>query len=338
MNTSPAPPIAQLMQMVFGFVPARAISLVAELGIADLLVNAPQTAHELAAATQTHPRSLYRVLRTCASLGVFSEDDNHRFSLTALSDLLCSDSPQSLRDFSRMIGDNVQFKVWGRLDHAVKTGTPAFDEVFGMPTFDYYLSHPQQGKVFNDAMTSLSIGSSIAVLEAYDFSGIKTLVDVGGGHGFLLASILKKYPEIQGINFDVSALQTDAEALFTQYGVASRCNYTAGDFFESVPAGGDAYMMKHIIHDWSDDQCINILSNCRKGISTGGKVLLVEMVLPKGNAPSMGKLLDLQMLAVLPGCERTEAEYEALLQKSGFQLTRIVPTMSPYSVIEGVAY
>jgi hypothetical protein len=334
---APLPPSAQLMQMVFGFIPARAISLVAELGIADLLKDGAKSAKELAIATDSHARSLYRLLRVCASVGVFSENENNQFSNTVLSDLLRSDSPESLKDFSIMIGDNTQFKTWGRFDYAVKTGQPAFDEVFGMPYFDFIGINPKEAKTFNDAMTGMSIGSSMAVLQSYDFSGIKILVDVGGGHGFLLASILNKYPDMQGINFDVPALKADAEALFAQHGVSNRSHYDSGDFFQTVTTGGDAYIMKHIIHDWNDEQCVAILSNCRKGIKKGGKVLLVEMVLPDGNEPSMGKLLDLQMLSVLPGCERTRAEYADLLEKSGFELTQIVPTPSPYSVIEGMA-
>ncbi|HAO48443.1 MAG TPA: methyltransferase [Runella sp.] len=330
-------PSAQLMQMVFGFIPARAISLAAELGIADLLKDGAKSVQELSVATDSHSRSLYRLLRVCASVGVFSENENNQFANTVLSDLLRSDSPESLKDFSIMIGDNTQFKTWGRFDYAVKTGQPAFDEVFGMPYFDFIGINPKEAKTFNDAMTGMSIGSSMAVLDAYDFSGINMLVDVGGGHGFLLASILNKYPDMQGINFDVPALKADAEALFAQHGVSNRSHFDSGDFFQTVTTGGDAYIMKHIIHDWNDQQCIAILSNCRKGIKKGGKVLLVEMVLPDGNEPSMGKLLDLQMLSVLPGCERTRAEYADLLEKSGFALTQIVPTLSPYSVIEGVA-
>ena len=206
-----------------------------------------------------------------------------------------------------------------------------------MPVFEYYPAHPKSGQIFNNAMTSLSLGSSMAVIQAYDFSGIAKLVDIGGGHGFLLASVLQKYTNMTGILYDTAPIVEEAMGLLEKKGVADRCETVGGNFFESVPNGGDAYIMKHIIHDWNDDECITILKHCRKGIIDGGKLLVIEMVVPTGNEPSLSKLLDLQMLAVLPGCERTEAEYDTLFNESGFKLTKIVPTTSPYSIIEGVA-
>jgi hypothetical protein len=223
------------------------------------------------------------------------------------------------------------------LDYSVQTGTPAFDKVHGMPIFEYYPTHPKSGQIFNDAMTSMSLGSSMAVMQAYDFSGINKLVDIGGGHGFLLASVLQKYPTMTGILYDTASIVEEAKGLLEKHGVTNHCDTVGGNFFESAPSGGDAYMMKHIIHDWNDEECVTILKNCRKGITEGGKLLVIEMVVPPGNEPSLSKLLDLQMLAVLPGCERTEEEYSTLFSAAGFKLTRIVPTMSPYSVIEGVA-
>ena len=335
--TPQLPPQAVLMQMLFGFAASKAIGVAAELGIADQLTTSPKTADELAAITQSHPQSLYRLLRACASVGVFSENEKHEFSLTPMADFLRSDAPQSLRDFAIMITDNVQFKTWGMLDHSVKTGTPAFEAVYNMPIFDYYAQNEKQGRVFNNAMTSMSMGSSMAALEAYDFSNISKIVDIGGGHGFLLASILQKYPNMQGILFDFPHIIEEAKPLLQNFGVSDRCELVGGNFFETAPAGADAYIMKHIIHDWNDEQCVTILKHCRKGIVDMGKLLVVEMVVPEGNTPSMSKLLDLQMLSVLPGCERTEAEYATLFAKSGFELTKIVPTMSPYSVIEGIA-
>jgi hypothetical protein len=254
-----------------------------------------------------------------------------------MADFLRSDHPESLRAFAEMLAHEEQFQTWSALDFSVQTGTPAFDKVHGMPTFEYYPTHPKSGQIFNDAMTSMSLGSSMAVIQAYDFSGITKLVDIGGGHGFLLASVLQKYPAMTGILYDTTPIVEEARELLEKHGVANRCETAGGNFFESAPSGGDAYMMKHIIHDWNDTQCVTILQNCRKGITEGGKLLVIEMVVPAGNEPSLSKLLDLQMLAVLPGCERTETEYSTLFNKAGFQLTRIVPTMSPYSVIEGVA-
>lgn len=331
------PPAAILMQMLFGFAVSRSIGVAAELGIADLLIDTPKTADELATQTGSHSRSLYRLLRACASVGIFAEDDTHRFGLTPLANCLRSDNPESLRAFAEMITNETQFKMWANLSHSVKTGEQAFDNLFGMPVFNYYASHEKAGKLFNEAMTSLSLGVSVAVLASYDFSGIHKLVDVGGGQGFLLASILKKHPGMHGILFDMEPIVAEVSALLMEQNVADRCESIGGDFFQTIPAGGDAYLMKHIIHDWNDEQCITILRNCRSGIAAGGKLLVIEMVVPDGNEPSMSKLLDLQMLAILPGQERTADEYRTLFQQAGFELTRIVPTMSPYSIIEGIA-
>lgn len=334
--TQQLPPPAQLMQMLWGFAASRAIGFAAEFGIADLLKNTAKTADELARETSMHPRSLYRVLRTCASFGVFSEDEEKRFTLTPLAEPLLSDAPGSLRAFATMVTGDWQFETWAQFPYSIQTGNPAFDKVYGMSSFEYFWSNEKAGKTFNDAMTSNSAFSSEAVIHAYDFSGISTLVDVGGGYGLLLASILQKYPDIKGILYDMPAIVEQAKELVDSYGVADRCVRTGGDFFTSVAASGDAYIMKHIIHDWNDEQCVTILKNCRTAMTEGGKILVVEIVLPKGNAPSLGKFIDLQMLLYLPGCERTEAEYRELFNRAGFELSCIIPTMSPFSIIEGI--
>jgi hypothetical protein len=333
--TQELPPPVQLMQILFGFAASRAIGVTAELRIADLLQDGPKTAEELAEHTHVHARSLYRVLRACANVGVYSENSAKQFSLTPLAEPLLSNIPGSLRAMAEMITTDWQFKTWAELSYSVKTGQPAFDKVHGMSSFEYFWSNKRAGQQFNDAMTSNSAFASVSIVNSYDFSGIPKLVDVGGGHGFLLASILSKYPTVQGVLYDMPAIVAEAEKLLTSHGVTDRCQTVGGNFFISVPKGADAYIMKHIIHDWSDEQCITILQNCRTAMSPGGKVLVVEMVLPEGNEPSMGKLLDLQMLQFLPGCERTEAEYRLLFDKAGLQLTRIVPTTSAFSVLEG---
>jgi hypothetical protein len=330
-------PPDQLMQLLFGFAASRAIGVAAELGIADLLKGGPKTAGELAPETGADPRSLYRLLRACAACGVFSEDSLKRFSLTPLAEPLRSDIRGSLRAFSVMMTTDWQYQVWGHLPYSVKTGKPAFDKVFGMSSFDYFWTNEKAGKEFNDAMTSNSAFSSMAVVNGYDFSVFEKLVDVGGGHGFLLASILEKHPQLQGLLFDTPDTIAAAQPLLQQHGVTDRCTTQSGNFFESVPAGGDCYIMKHIIHDWNDEQCITLLQNCRKAMKPGGKVLVVEMVVPEGNQPSPSKFLDLQMLLFLPGCERTATEYKELFDKAGFELTQIVPTPSPFSIIEGMA-
>ncbi len=333
--TNELPPPVQLMQMLFGFAASRAIGVTAELRIADLLKGGPKSAEELAQETGVHARSLYRVLRACASIGVFSEDSNKKFSLTPLAEPLLSDAPGSLRAFAEMISCDWQFKTWAELPYSVRTGKPSFEKVFGMSSFDYFWSNDKAGKVFNDAMTSNSSFSSLAVLNAYDFSSITKLIDVGGGHGFLLATILGKNEDLKGVLYDMPAIVAGAEKLLEKHGVRDRCEIEGGDFFTNVPAGGDAYIMKHIIHDWDDEQCITILRNCCNAMADGSKVLVVEMVVPEGNEPSLSKFLDLQMLQFLPGCERTEKEYIALFDKAGLRVTRIIPTMSPFSIIEG---
>jgi len=331
------PPPVQLMQMLFGFAASRAIGVTAELCIADLLKDDAKTADELARQTGVHARSLYRVLRACASIGVYSEDNEKKFSLTPLAEPLLSDTQGSLRAFAEMIACDWQFQTWAELPYSVKTGKPSFDKVHGKSSFDYFWSNEKAGKVFNDAMTSNSAFSSVAVVNAYDFSSVSTLVDVGGGHGFLLASILAKFVKVKGILYDMPAIVAEAEKLLKEHGVTERFETIGGDFFKSVPAGGDAYIMKHIIHDWNDEQCITILQNCREAMTEGGKVLVVEMVVPEGNEPSPAKFLDLQMLQYLPGCERTEKEYSELFDKARLKLTRIVSTMSPFSIIEGIS-
>ena len=334
---SPSIPLPdQLMQMIFGFSLSRSISVAAELGVADHLTDGAKTADELATKLGVHARSLYRVLRALASAGIFSEDAEKRFSLTPLADMLRSDHPQSLRAFAHMMAGEVTYKTWQGLAYSVQTGERAFDRLFGEPIFDWYQKNAGEGKIFNDAMTSMSMGSGAAVVAGYDFSGINKIVDVGGGHGLLLAAILEKYPQMQGVLFDMPYVMDDAKTLLAARGLADRYELVIGNFFETAPAGGDAYIMKHIIHDWSDEECIKILSHCRAGMTEGGKVLVAEMVLPEGNAPAVSKFLDLQMLLVLSGCERTETEYRALFAKAGLEVTRIIPTPSPYSVIEGV--
>lgn len=334
--TQPLPPSAQLLEMIFGFALSRSIAVAAQLGVADLLKDGSKTADEMAPTIGVHPRSLYRLLRALAGVGIFAEEANGSFSHTSLSDLLRSDAPESLRGFAALIADEVGFETWAQLGYAIETGEPAFPHKFGMPWFDWLGQNPAEASAFHDAMTSLSAGAVAAVVSAYDFSGINKLVDVGGGHGLLLASVLSKYTNMKGVLYDDANVIGGAADVLMAHGVADRCERIGGDFFQSVPAGGDAYILKHIIHDWSDEECVKILSHCHAGMTAGGKVLIVEMVVPERNVPGISKLLDLQMLVFLTGRERTEAEYGALLDRAGFQLTRVVPTPSAYSVIEGL--
>ena len=330
------PATAQLMQMIFGFMNSQAISVAAKLGVADLLTEGAKSADELARATGAHPRSLYRIMRALAGGGIFAEDETGRFRLTPLAEPLRRDAPDSLRSLAIFFGADWHWRVWSDLSHSAQTGRPAFESIYGKAYFDYLAENPAPAEVFNDAMTSLSASVSAAVVSAYDFSGITKLVDVGGGHGLLLASILEKYPQMSGVLFDAPSVIEGANDVIEAHDVGGRCETVGGDFFASVPAGGDAYIMKHIIHDWEDERALIILQNCHRAMTEGGRLLVVEMVLPEGNTPSLGKFMDLQMLLFLHSYERTEAEYSSLYQRAGFKLTSIVPTLSPYSVIEGV--
>ena len=329
-------PSAQLMQMIFGFTVARAISVAAEFRVADYLKGGPKTADELGQLTGAHPRSLYRLLRALAGAAVFREDNAGRFSLTELGDLLRSDHPQSLRGFVELIADKVNFETWADLSYSVKTGSPAFPHRYNAPFFEWLEHNPEEARLFHNAMTSLSAGAVAAVVEAYDFSGISKLVDVGGGHGLLIASILAKYPSMRGVVYDDPKVVEGAKEVLLAHGVSERGATIGGDFFASVPSGGDAYILKHIIHDWSDDECVTILNHCHSAMPVGGKLLIVEMVIPEPNVPSIGKLLDLQMLVYLSGRERTSTEYRDLLSRAGFEMKRIVPAGALYGVVEGV--
>ncbi|HVK12018.1 MAG TPA: methyltransferase [Gemmataceae bacterium] len=332
----PPPPEVVVTQMIFGKWVAMALSVAAKLRVADALAGGPKTVANLAAETGTHPPSLYRVLRALASVGVFAEDAHGRFRQTPLSEVLRSDVPGSMRAVADYCGADWSWRPWGRLLETVRTGKTAFDAVFGEQAFEYLARHPDESAVFNDGMTGFSMQESPAVAAAYDFSPFGTVVDVGGGHGHLLCTILSKYPGPRGVVFDAPHVAAGAAPRIAAAGLADRCRAESGDFFKTVPAG-DAYVMKHIIHDWPDAEATTILRNCRAAARPGAKVVLVEMVIPPGNDPSPGKLLDLEMLVIASGKERTEREYADLLAGAGWRLTRIVPTESPASVIEGEA-
>lgn len=261
-NTANVPPPEATLQLISGFWIARAIYIAAKLGIADHLHDRPKSAAELAAATGTHAPSLYRVLRALASVGVFAQGDDNRFRLTPLSETLRTDVPGSLRAFTIVELGEEHHPAWGDLLHSVKTGEIAFDHAFGMPIWEYFARHPENAKTFDDAMTGMTLAVNDAVLSSYDFSSIGKIVDVGGGHGSLIASILKSNPRMRGILFDVPAVIEGARARLAAEGIADRCEFIAGDFFESVPGGGDAYILKWIIHDWDDERALTILRNC----------------------------------------------------------------------------
>jgi hypothetical protein len=329
------PPEAFLTQLAFGALLTQALYVAAKLGIADLLAKKPLSVAELASSTNTHEGALYRVLRSLAGVGVFAEPEPKIFSLTPYAEALRSDAPASMRNGVIFMGEEWHWKVWGKMLHSVATGKPAWGAAHGAEVFDYFPQNPEHAEIFNRAMTDMSVGTAPVVVEAYDFSGFKTIADIAGGHGYLLAQILKSSPDLNGILFDMPQVIAGAPALLEKEGVAARVKTVAGDFFESVPAA-DAYIMKHIIHDWDDERSIKILKSIGRAMTDNGKVLIVETVVPEGDQPHYSKLLDLEMLTSPGGAERTADEYRRLLAAAGFELTRIIPTKSPFSIIEAV--
>ena len=334
-NEQQPPPQIALLQMVTGYWVSQSIYVAARLGIADLLQDGAKTSDELARETGAHGPTLYRVLRALAGLGIFAEDENRRFSLTPLAEPLRS-GPNSLRAMAIHMIEDASWAAWGKLLESVRTGEAGFKLAHGAEVFPYYASHPESMEPFNEAMTNFSEAVIQALVPAYDFSSIKKLVDVGGGHGSLLAAILKANSRLQGVLFDLPPAVEGARKRMEMEGVGDRAELVAGDFFESVPAGGDAYLMKLIIHDWDEERAVKILKNCHAAMADGGKLLLIESVVPSGNEPSFSKGMDLQMLIMTGGRERTESEYRDLFAAGGFTLTRVIPTQSAMSIIEGM--
>lgn len=337
-SPSTMPAAMALRHLSTGFWLSQAIAVVAELGLADHLQGGPKSCAELAQAVGAHAGALYRLLRGTASLGVFAEDAQGRFALTPLATLLLTDGPQSWRAAARISGQSWAWQAWSALAYSVKTGQPAFDHVFGVD-FDTYLAQDgAAASIFHGFMNVATAEEAMAVAPVYDFSAQRRLVDVGGGHGALLAAILKKNAHLRGLLFDAPHIVAGAQPTLEAEGVADRCEVVGGDFFEALPTGADAYILKWILVSWDDEQCVRILQNCRRALSPDGKLLVVERIIPPGNDPFFGKLADLNLLVMYKGRHRTEHEYRTLFARAGFELARIIPTHSPteFSVIEGV--
>jgi hypothetical protein len=329
------PPHAQLVQMAMSHWVSHIVYVAAKLGLADLLGHGPMSADDLAGPTATHAPSLYRLMRTLASLGMMSEDAGHRFALTPLGEALRADAPGCARATILTIASEWWMRGFGQLLYSVQTGRPGFEKHLGMPIFDWLAKNPEQASMFSETMVGFHGAEPAAVTAAYDFSGLKTIVDVGGATGHLLTTILTSHPGARGILYDLPHVVRDAPAVIGARGLTDRVMIEPGSFFDSVPAGGDAYLLSHIIHDWSEDQCLTILGNCRRAMKpTTTRLLIIEMVLPSDNTPHPGKMLDLMMLVGPGGRERTEQEYATLLAKAGLRLTRVVPTESAVSVVE----
>ncbi|QDV35692.1 methyltransferase [Tautonia plasticadhaerens] len=324
----------QLSRLITGYFASQAIHVAAELRLADLLADGPRSVEELADATGTHPRSLCRLMRALASLGVFAEGEDHRFSLTPMADLMRSDVPGSQRATARMMG-GAFYRALGDLIGSIRTGEPAFERLSGQTYFEYLTGHPEEARTFDDAMTALNDRKTLAMLEVYDFAGIQVLADIGGGNGGTLARVLGRDPEMRGLLFDLPGVVERAGEAIEGAGLGGRCRVVGGDFLESVPGGANAYLLRHILHNWDDQRAVMILRNVRRAMGESGRLLVVERVIEPGNAPQFGKLMDLTMLVVHGGVERTEEEFQGLLEAGGFRLRRIVPTAVEVSVIEG---
>ncbi|MBV9216591.1 MAG: methyltransferase [Acidobacteria bacterium] len=333
----PLPPEAQMLQIATGFFPAQAIFVVTKLRIPELLADGPKTSADLATATDTDERSLYRVLRAIASIGVFEELPDRSFANTPVSETLCADHPNSARDMVLWMLEEPHWRVYGELLYSVQTGKTAWDKVYGEPVFaSLFGSQKELGTVFNKAMASFSRQTIPAILAAYDFSGANTIADIAGGYGHLLGAVLKEYSDKRGVLFEVAPVLEGAPAMLDTYGVRDRVELVEGDFTEAIPVKADIYMLKHIIHDWYDDKCQTILSNIRNEMPGGAKVLIIDAIIPPPGEPHFSKFLDLEMLMLPGGMERTAAEFESLLDASGFKMTQIIPTPSPISIVEAV--
>jgi hypothetical protein len=337
MTPQPQTPPAHvgIFQILNGAHVAGAVSCLAQLGIPDLVDAAPMSAEELAKQIGANPHALYRLMRATACVGVLTEGPDGKFSQTPMSAVLRSSATPSLRDFAIMTGREWHNRGWSHLEYCVRTGKQAMEQIYGAPIFEFLKQHPDEAQIFNRAMTELSMIDAPAVAEAYNFDGIRTLVDIAGGHGLLLATILQRHPHLQGTLYEMPHVLEGARGGPLKP-VMERCTLASGDMFSSVPAGADAYIMKHIIHDWPDDRCVQLLKACRKGVNPGGRLLVVDCVIQPGNDFSPGKFLDLQMMIFPSGCERTEKQFRDLFAAAGWRLNRIIPTAAPDSVVEGV--
>lgn len=329
------PPSVILHQLLCGHWISQALCVAAELGVADRLESGPRDVADLAHEVSAHPGALFRLMRALASVGVFSEVAPRSFALTPVGDCLRSTAATSLRALARTVGA-MDWAAWSELHHSVRTGETAFRRVHGVTPFEHFRAHPEVGRLFDEAMSGFVTQNGVAVAEAYDFGSLSRIVDVGGGDGTLAISILRAHAGIRAVVFDLPDVIATTRKRVESAGLTARCEFVAGSFFESIPAGADAYLLASIIHDWEEERCWEILARCREAAPPHAKLLLLEMVIPPGDDPFFGKLLDLEMLACFGGRERSAPEYRELLAGAGFELTRIVATRTPTSVIEAV--
>lgn len=327
------PPAAMLQRLLQGDLLARAIHTVAELGVADILQDGSLGAEEVAARVGAHPRALYRVMRALASVGIFAEDDHSHFTLTPVGQLLRSDPATSQRQLTLLHASEFIRRAKAGLPYSVRTGKTAFEMEYGEQPFSYFQTHPEDKAVFDAAMTAASAAEVHAVVHAYDCTDIHTLVDVGGGQGTLLAALLTVYPTMRGVLFDRPETVGAARRRFEDEGLIGRVDLIGGDFFQEVPSGADAYVLKNVIHDWADEAAVQILRTCRRAIQASGRLLIVEPMIPPPAVPSLNSLFDLILLVGYGGRSRTEAEHGHPLAAAGFSVTRAMPTPSRLSIL-----
>lgn len=325
----------RLRQLIMGFRVTQLIYVAAKLGIADHLAQGLRTADDLASVVAADAGALYRLLRALASLGVFAETADGRFELTTTAELLRRDRPGSLRSTALLYGDELLWRAYGCLSLAIETGHSAFEQVYGEPFYDYLSQHPNSASLFHEAMTGFSELEAAAIMAAYDLASVSAVVDVGGGQGALMAAFLRAHPHLRAIILDRSAPTDETQKLFAGSNIAGRGRFIQGDFFASIPDGGDLYVLKSILHNWNDTAAGTILRKCCDAMPMHARLLVAERVVPLGNAPSEAKLFDINMLVTVGGRERTEADYAALFRSAGLQLTRTMPTNSHLSLVEG---
>jgi SAM-dependent methyltransferase len=335
-RTERFPPHVQIIQMGIAIWGARAVYAAARLGLADLLAGGSRTVDELARSTGTHVRSLHRLLRALASHAVFTEVGPQRFALTSLGAALKTDAPGAARATVLTLAGDWQWKAWDHFLYSLQTGKPGMAKAHSMGVFEYLATHAEDSARFNDAMVGMYAGVGPAVVRAYDFSRFGTVVDLGGGTGLLLTAILRANEALRGILFELPEVVQQAHCTIDGFGLSERCQIVEGDFFKAVPAGHDAYILSHALHDWTDEQALPILHNCRRAIAKDGRLLIIEAVLPPGDAPHHSKLIDLLMLTVTGGMERSAQEFTDLLAKTNFKLLKIHPTTTHQSIVEAI--
>jgi hypothetical protein len=328
------PPPLTLIELTMSQYVPQSLYVVTKLGIPDLLKDSARTASHLAGMVKVDERALYRLMRLLASVGVFAETRSEEFKLTPLAEPLCVDHPNSMRSVVLMTCCPLHWSTCGNLMYSVQTGRSAFEHLHRLPLFDYLAENEIDGKMYDEAMTSFAAVAASALIVYYDFKDTRHLVDVGGGNGRLITTVLKVNPTMQGTLFDMPSVVQRASTLLQAHGVAERCQIVGGSFFDTIPVGGDTYILKSIIHDWDDEAAIRILNNCHKVVPSQGKLLLVDIVIPEGGSQFFGRLFDLEMLVTNAGCERTKDEFDKLLRIAGFRLTRVIPTALPLSIIE----